>query len=269
MSYRRLSFVDAAHTLGEPIEPATPLERKPPAPISEPPDWNWQHAAERVVSLAEETLWSITGEPALCYLMGRGLSSATIRKGRLGYIPGDYRQRRTMEGLEVPCGITIPWFAAGVLWAVKVRRAYGMPKYLQITGGSAAGLYKAEDLATAEIALFCEGEFDALLADQEVGSLAAAVTLGSAVNALSARWFGELIHCRLMLVSYDRDEAGERATQRLLNLSPRFHRITLPHGKDITEFFLRDGNIYQWVESQLDSKQPEHGSLGGGATNHG
>lgn len=252
MSYRRLSFMDAARALGEPIELAIPLERKPPAPLSEPPDWNWQHTAERGVSLAEATLWSSTGEPALRYLMGRGLSSETIRKGRLGYIPGDYRERRTIEGLEVPCGITIPWFAAGALWAVKVRRAYGMPKYLQIAGGSAAGLYKADDLATVDIALFCEGEFDALLAGQEVGSLVAAITLGSAVNTLSARWFAQLIHCRLMLVAYDHDEAGERGTRRLLRLSSRFHTITVPQGKDIGEFYDYGGDLYEWIRRELD-----------------
>lgn len=74
---------------------------------SDPPDLAWQHRAERVVSLAEETLWSSEGESALKYLLGRGLSTATIRQARLGYVLGDYRARRTLEGLEVPCGITV------------------------------------------------------------------------------------------------------------------------------------------------------------------
>jgi DNA primase len=86
--------------------------RRTPA---DPPDLVWQHRAERVVTLAEEALWSSEGESALKYLLGRGLSTVTIRQARLGYVSGDYRARRTLEGLEVPCGITIPWFAAGAL----------------------------------------------------------------------------------------------------------------------------------------------------------
>lgn len=101
----------------------------------------WQAAAERVVSQAEDWLWSAVGEPALTYLLGRGLTEQTIRAARLGYIPGDFRAWQHIDGLNVPCGITLPWFAADALWAVKVRRAAGVPKYRQIAGGTSIGTY--------------------------------------------------------------------------------------------------------------------------------
>jgi hypothetical protein len=146
MNYRRLSFVEALRVLGEPLDGiaarAYPRLKSP----CEPPDWDWQQAAERIVANAEETLWSSEGEPALAYLLERGLTTRTIRSARLGYVLGDFRQWRKIEGLEVPCGIAIPWFASGVLWAVKVRRAAGMPKYQQVRGGSANGLYGADRL---------------------------------------------------------------------------------------------------------------------------
>jgi DNA primase len=112
-------------------------------------------------------------------------------------------------------------------------------------------LYGADHLANREIALFCEGEFDALLAQQEAGNLAAPVTLSSATAILSSRWYAELTHCHTVLVAYDRDAAGEKGANRLLSLSPRFRPIEVPAGKDITEFYLKGGDVYHWIEQAL------------------
>jgi DNA primase len=252
MNYRRLSFADALSALGRPTEYVEHPERRLLKSPFEPPAWEWQRAAERIVSAAEETLWSEAGEPALNYLTGRGLTTRTIRAARLGYLPGDFREWRTIEGLDVPCGITIPWFATDALWAVKVRRAYGTPKYQQVKGGNSNGLYGADHLANQHVALFCEGEFDALLAQQEAGDLAAVVTLSSATSTLSSRWYAELTHCHTILVAYDRDAAGAKGTERLLTLSERFRQLRLPDGKDITEFYLQDGDLYAWIASALE-----------------
>jgi DNA primase len=258
--YRRLRFNEALAVLGQPFPERSLAElTHQPRVYSEPPPTIWQTAAREVAALAEETLWSTAGENALAYLTGRGLTAATIRKAGLGYVPGDWRERRSIAGLEVPCGITLPWFAADALWAVKVRRAYGMPKYVQITGSSASGLYGADTLANADAALFCEGEFDALIAGQEVGNLVTAVTLGSAVNTLSRRWLGELVGCQTLLVAYDSDEAGIRGAQRLARISPRFRRIDVPHGKDITDFYLSGGDVYGWIETALETTMCDSG----------
>ncbi len=254
MNYRRLSFGEALRVLGQPVEKVVSDERRLLKSPFEPPEWAWQRAAEHIVSLAEETLWSEAGEPALNYLTGRGLTTRTIRAARLGYIPGDFREWRTLEGLEVPCGITIPWFAADALWAVKVRRAYGTPKYQQIKRGNTNGLYGADTLADHHAALFCEGEFDTLLARQEAGELTAVVTLSSATATLSSRWYAELTHCHTVLVAYDHDSAGEKGAKRLLALSPRFRSVEIPHGKDITEFYLGGGDIYTWIEKELGER---------------
>ncbi len=223
----------------------------------EPPSWAWQFAARKVVEMAEETLSSSEGEPALTYLLDRGLNTRTSRASRLGYVPGDSRQWRKIEELEVPCcGIAIPWFASGALWAVKVRRAYGTPKYQQVRGGNTSGLYRADHLAEHEAALFCEGEFDALLANQEASDLAAAVTLSSATATLNAHWYAELTQCHTLLVAYDQDAAGEKGANRLLAISPRFHVITVPQGKDIGEFYLQGGDVYAWIEKELGKHLP-------------
>lgn len=191
----------------------------------------------------------------MSYLTSRGLTPRTIRAARLGYVPGDFREWRTFEELEVPCGITIPWFAAGALWAVKVRRACGTPKYQQVKGGNAGGLYGADQLPHHQIALFCEGEFDTLLARQEAGELVTRITLSSATAILSSRWYAELTHCHTLLVAYDRDAAGEKGAKRLASLSPRFRAIQVPFGKDIGEFHRQGGAIYTWIAHTLKSPQ--------------
>ena len=258
MNYRRLSFPDALAALGE--QPHTPQRIQQPIHMiaSEPPSSDWQESARQVVNIAEETLWSSAGEPALTYLLEqRGLTTATIRKARLGYIPGDFRDWREIAGLNVPCGICIPWFAVDELWAVKVRRACGLPKYVQIAGGSTHGLYNADALYQHTTALFCEGEFDALLVAQEAGELVAPVTLGSAATRLTARWHGMLVGHRTIFVSYDRDEAGKRGRERLLKLSPRFCELPVPCGKDISDFYLNGGDLYAWLTGALQRNYKE------------
>src|SRR5690606_33879223 len=116
------------------------------------------------------------------------------------------------------------------------------------------GLYGADGLADRDVALFCEGEFDALLARQEAGNLLTPATLSSAPAILSLRWYAELTHCHTILVAYDRDAAGEKGANRLLSLSPRFRPIEIPVGKDITEFHLNGGDIYAWIADELKEK---------------
>lgn len=105
MNYRRLSFTEALAVLGEQPQEALAVRPRIDMLASEPPPDDWQIAARQVVDIAEETLWSTAGEPALNYLIGRGLNTHTIRTARLGYVPGDFRDWREIAGLNVPCGI--------------------------------------------------------------------------------------------------------------------------------------------------------------------
>jgi len=248
--YRQLSFAEALDLLGQPSVQTT-THQKRPLPSTEAPPLVWQQAARQVVEYAEDKLWSMDGQSALSYLFQRGLTSHTIKAARLGYIPGGQRGWQMLDGLNVPSGIVIPWFAAGALWAVKVRRAVGEPKYAQIAGGSSHGLYNADALDDRSAALICEGEFDTLIAQQEAGELIAAVSLGSASAPLSIRWYSELVTCSDILVAYDQDAAGAKGASRLCQLSPRFRSVKVPEGKDITEFYLGGGDVYSWIEQEL------------------
>ncbi len=250
--YRKLNFREALQALGEtPQHAPTVTARHPTPPVAPPPD-NWQAAARQVVAWAEDRLWDGPDEWALSYLLDeRGLQPRAIRQARLGVMPGGCRQWRTLAGLRVPCGIVIPWFTGETLWAVKVRRESGQPKYEQIPGGSSDGLYRGDELEGAQVVLFTEGEFDALVAHQEARRLITAVSLGSASATLNDRWLLDLVTVPLILAAYDTDKAGAKGAARLQALSRRVHIVQVPWGKDITEYHVRGGDVYKWLENEL------------------
>ena len=255
MNFRQLSFTESLSFLDSGHVPILKIPATRQPVTCEPPNDEWQTSARKVVEMAENILWSSEGEPALTYLLERGLTTTTIQQARLGYIPRDYWDYREIEGLKVPCGITIPWFAYDALWAVKVRRASGEQRYIQIAGGSSHGLYNADSLVGKSSVVFCEGEFDTLILQQEAGKLISSVTLGSATNRLSVRWLSELVSHQHIFVAYDSDTAGKRGTERLLKTSARFQPLSLPDGKDINEYYLHGGDVYSWIQETIQEKK--------------
>jgi DNA primase len=253
--YRGLTLAESCALLdgGAPATPSRSHRTQAPVRLSDgaPPVDAWQHAAWKVVREAMDALWSTAGSRARDYLRRRGLTDETIWRARLGLVAGRPTDWRTIRGLHVPCGILIPWVAGDALWALKVRRASGGHKYQQVRGSSAAGLYNADRLADHAVALFTEGEFDALLADQEAGDLVGVVTLGGAGGRLHRRWAELLVACRAILVAYDNDDAGRKGAARLQALTRRVHVMHVPFGKDITEFVMQGGDVKSWLESNL------------------
>lgn len=118
----------------------------------------------------------------------------------------------------------IPWIAEELVWPLKVRRAQGQPPYIQVAGGNAYGLYNADAITPHKPIVFCEGEFDSLLMQQEVGDLAAAVSLASVTASLNAYWQERLNASAAIYITYDRDTAGQRGAQQLLQSLPHAPR---------------------------------------------
>ncbi len=111
-------------------------------------------------------MWTPEGQRAWGYLIWeRGLSENPIRLAQLGYLPGAPTVWREIEGLNVPCGILIPWVVEDEVWGIKVRRAAGEQRYQQVSGGSIRGcLYMADRILPRTPLIITEGEFDALIA---------------------------------------------------------------------------------------------------------
>ena len=85
MNYRHLRFAEALAALGTamPTMPLPPHAEWSVQAQAEPPDWDWQRQAECVVSQAEDTLWSGTGQRALSWLLERRGLTATATTRRL------------------------------------------------------------------------------------------------------------------------------------------------------------------------------------------
>lgn len=239
---------------------ALPVRPRPPAPApiperSGPPPAEWQSQARAVLSECESALWGEHGERARAWLHGRGLSDDTLRRWRVGYVPGKYDEWRTMGRLSVPCGVVIPCEIAGAIWYVKVRRAVGEPKYIHVKGSRPA-LFGAETFAGHDVAVLCEGEFDAMLLAQEAGDLAGVATMGSATASLDlTAWGAYLLPVARLLIAYDADDAGRNGAQRLAELTARARRVRLPRvrpgDKDITDFHRAGGKLRDWLAFEL------------------
>jgi DNA primase len=151
----------------------------------------------------------------------------------------------------IPAGICIPWIVEGQVWKVNFRRFGSTPKYLQIKG-SHSSVFGLETIRDHTIVFIVEGEFDAMLLEQEAGNLVGVCTLGSASSRhLSSKWLSYFLGCQRIYLVGDNDKAGKDWAETLLGLSRRLKQIQMPEGKDISEFWLMTGNLLGWVEKIL------------------
>jgi DNA primase len=223
------------------------------------------------VRRGQAALWSAEGWAALDYLRGRGLQDETLRHWELGWSVG-----AKYGEIWVPRGVLIPCRARGELWYLKVALLPGqgvrcqgcreetparrpcprcgtLNKYRGVKGNRPAAIYGADELAGSGLALFVEGEFDALTAWQALRDVAAVCTLGSAANKPDlATWGAFLAPLELILAAYDADEAGRRGLEALQGLSEAVKPCPLPEGvKDINDFALAGGDLWAWLKGRL------------------
>src|SRR5690606_19217011 len=92
--------------------------------------------------------------------------------------------------------------------------------------------------------LITEGEFDAMLAQQKTNYCA--ITRGSAGDHhnISENWLAKLATTKTIYGILDTDKAGQSASEALLKKLDNFVPLSLPSGKDISEYLLQDkGNV--------------------------
>jgi hypothetical protein len=259
----------------------------PPKPAPEP--WQspaWQAAVETIVREAEERLWSPAGRDALDWLRWRGLDDLTIRRFRLGFIARDgwgpmvEQPDGPPRSLYLPRGITLPWVAPGAWYGKYVgpnHKAPAGPRWVgcnirrlaadpfeplpareskcQVLKGTVRGcLYPWADIPTqgAMVALLVEGEFDALVAEQEVGHLVVVGTVGGATTTPDPSALVALARCSWWLIALDHDEAGVAGARDWYERAPhKARRVILPHGKDLGEFAQSGGDVGDWLRSEM------------------
>jgi hypothetical protein len=173
-------------------------------------------AAAGVVADAEALLWSPERTGERTYLTGpyRHLTPETIRAARLGVV--DPVEAVSRDGNSYTAtGIVIPWFARDQLTLLEVRQPGGhRPKYAEVYRNPALhrGIYPSpEAIRPGRPLIVVEGEFDALCLGQELGDMAAVVTLGSASARPDSAILGRMRTAAPWYVATDGDDAGDKA----------------------------------------------------------
>ena len=237
----RVSQKKAAPRGREPVNPTL----SPPAE-ADGPTYDLE-AALIVVETCQELLWSDAGSKARAYLAGRGLQEDTARAWGLGFNP----EKRNIGSLQVERGIVIPGWVGHIPWYVKIRKATGDPKYVQVKGSKPA-LYGLDMLQGRSTAVICEGELDAILLRQEVADLVDVVAIGSKTAKPAIPFLGRLIGANRWLLSLDLDAETEAA--KWGEWSARVRRIKPLQGNDITDFYKAGGDLRRWVVYHLEQE---------------
>lgn len=286
-----LTIAEAARRLSGEPGPERAARPRPPR-LSTPagarpsvwPNPEWQGATAVLVALAETTLWSVVGGDALEWLHRRGLDDLTIRRFRLGFVPGPVESDPLAclggQPIRARRGITIPW-AAPESWytlfrdpedpedigprfcGVNVRRLaddvhepwQGGDKCRAFAGSSRGLGYPWPEFLpsqTSRPALIVEGEFDALIAEQELGDRVNVVTFGGSSQTPEPWTLATVRRCPQWLIATDHDQAGNDAARRIHALNPLgSRRLYLPTGTDLTDYVRAGGDLRSWLAKEL------------------
>lgn len=236
----------------------------------------WQIQAKKKTHDFQEELWGIEGEAAREYLHLRGLADKIIRDYQLGYLSTDLYEENEKWGFGIemnqqgyerkvwlPKGIVIPTIENDIVTGLKIRVLGSLTqhKYIKVKG-SKSGVFGNQFFTGKDICILTEGEFDAMLLNQETQNRYAVGSLGSATNLLNgldfAIWGKYFIPMMNIYVVFDSDAAGNKGSEALAGFSERISRINLPiipDVKDITDFYLVGGDLQNWLANEINVKK--------------
>lgn len=184
----------------------------------------------------------------MAYLRQRGLAAATLERYKIGW-----------DGER----LTIPVKLRGKLRNVRRYKPGGDPKILNWPEHGASLLYPADVLrehpGTIPV-LFCEGEWDALLANQESGGQYVAVT-GTGGASVPPKDLTALAG-RRVFIAYDADDAGAKGAAKLADrlraVGATAHVLDLTvvglapgSGEDVTDYFTRYGGTADRLSAEM------------------
>ena len=221
-------------------------------------------------------LVSKEGSDALGYLRGRGLADSTIRHFGLGFAPderfalGDHLRSKGFTEAEMTAANLVFKSKSGnrvldrfynrvMFPIIDVRGnviAFGgrimtdqKPKYLNtsetLVFNKSRNLFSLNNAknSKSDQLILCEGYMDVISLNQ-AGFTNAVATLGTALTGEQASLMKR--YCKEVVLCYDADEAGQKATARAIDILRRVGLtvkvIAIPDGKDPDEFIRRHGD---------------------------
>ena len=216
------------------------------------------------------------GKEALAYLKKRELADSTIRHFGLGYAPSgrfnlcDHLKSKGFTDAELLAanlvfktrsgnGVVDRFYDRVMFPIIDVRGnviAFGgrvmtdaKPKYLNtsdtIVFNKSNNLFSLNNAKNSKSRSFilCEGYMDVISLNQ-AGFTQAVATLGTALTADQAALMKR--YCDEVVICYDADEAGQKATARAIDILRRVglsvRVLTIPDGKDPDEFLKKFGD---------------------------
>ncbi|MCI9575787.1 MAG: DNA primase [Clostridiales bacterium] len=220
-------------------------------------------------------LWTEQGKPALDYLLGRGLTSKTIRHFGLGYSLNsrfglvDHLKKKGYTSYEIVqsnvafesrTGKVMDRFFSRVMFPIIDLRGnvvgFGgriltdeKPKYLNTSDTLAFkksnGLFAMNFAKNSnpERLILVEGYMD-VIALHQAGFPNAVATLGTALTSEQAKLMARYV--KEVVISYDADEAGQKAASRAIHLLREagllVKVLSIEGGKDPDEFIRSFGD---------------------------
>ncbi len=228
----------------------------------------WQQNAYELARYASGQLNE--SEEALNYLHERGLQNSTIKRHLLGFYPEYKKVSIKLWGashsgfIRIPRGIVIPWFDDNNrVMCVRFRRLpsdesdqakefYGVDektgeigRYKALLGSVSTLLYNGDSLLPGCDAALFEGEFDALLAEQETNRCACVAT-GSTSWGRSPQSIRKLQTCDTVLICFDADKGGHKAVTTWRKILSNA-RPWVPLWGDVSDIHLQGMNLDEWL----------------------
>jgi len=162
-----------------------------------------------------------------------------------------------VNGVWLPEGILIPWYADGHIWKLHIRRLSGLKdgnaKYVQVKG-SREGLYNVDTIRVDIPLVVCEGEFDALAGQQLCSDVASWVATGATTRARRDRWLARMGMASFVLVAYD-DDVSDKNGKRAGEEGALYWERMLPHAMcwppwrhDLNEMVQQGHDLRTWIE---------------------
>lgn len=134
----------------------------------------------------------------------------------------------------------------------KLRNFSKQPKYKNPIG--AAILYKTAH-PTNNTVYLVESELDAIKLHQELGGAVWSSTSGA--NGFNKDWLKDFEGITKIYLCYDNDPAGQNGALKIASIlgSERCFNVSLPQGKDVTEYFVTFHHTKQDFQNLLDNAE--------------
>lgn len=230
----------------------------------------WRKKATAFLKETINTLWSETGREYRRWLREcRGLQDDTIRTAMIGMIPDETYRKRETWGLDhsvnerngkprkiwLPAGIVIPCVVNGEVIRMRIRRfqAERGGRYIIISGSDMRSMLFGPD---RPLQCIVESELDAILLNQEAGTAAGIVAIGSA-NARPDNEADQVLKkADTILLSLDFDIKDGKPTPAFnvrfwTDCYHNLKRWPPPVGKDPCESWIEGVDLKAWLESAL------------------